>query len=135
MSYLVDANVLSEMTRPSPNNKVLNWLTEHLSQVAVDPIILGELQTGILLLSAGRKRQRLEVWFENVAKTVECLPWDSAVSRQWSSLVVRMRQKGYSPPVLDSMIAATALEHDLTIVTRNTDDFRGMGVRLLNPFA
>jgi predicted nucleic acid-binding protein len=59
-SYLVDANVLSEPTRPSPNRKVVSWLVAHQAQIAVDPVILGELLIGILSLAPGRKRQRLE---------------------------------------------------------------------------
>ena len=135
MTYLVDANVLSEPTRPSPNRKVVDWLTVHEEHLVVDPIILGELCMGILGLAAGKKRTRLEQWFDDVVRTIECLPWDAAVSRRWAKLVIQLRKKGQPLPVLDAMIAAKALEHDLTVATRNTRDFKTAGVRVIDPFA
>ncbi len=64
MTILVDANVLSEATRPEPQPEVLAWLAQHEREIVVDPVILGEIRFGILLLPGGRRRQRLERWFE-----------------------------------------------------------------------
>jgi len=134
MTYLVDANVLSEPTKPAPNSKVVEWLTLNEGNLVVDSIILGELFIGILALPRGRKRTRLEQWFEAVVQTVDCLPWDATISRRWAALVADLRRKGETLPLLDGMIAATALQHDLTIATRNTRDFRKTGVKVMNPF-
>ena len=135
MTYLVDANVLSEPTRPAPNIRVTNWLSANERHLVVDPIILGELWIGVLALPAGRKRARLEQWFEAVSRTLVCLSWDAAVGRRWAALVVGLRRKGRAMPLLDGMIAATALEHGLTVVTRSVSDFEHAGVKIVDPFA
>jgi predicted nucleic acid-binding protein len=135
MKYLVDANVLSEPTKPVPDVRVVNWLSDHEADYAVDSIVLGEMYLGVLAFPDGRKRARLQAWFETLAQAIACLPWDAAVGRRWARLVSDLRRKGQALPILDGMIAATALEHDLTIVTRNVRDFRTAGVRVLDPFA
>jgi predicted nucleic acid-binding protein len=135
MTFLVDANVLSEPTRVAPSPKVIEWLAAHETELVVDPIILGELHIGILALPRGQKRVRLETWFEAVATTIDCIPWDSAVSLNWARLVVELKRKGRTLPVLDSMIAATALTHRLAVATRNVRDFQTAGVAVIDPFA
>lgn len=135
MTFLVDANVLCEPTRPFPATGVVEWLTANEANLVVDAIVLGEISVGILSLPAGRKRTRLEHWFEGVVSCVECLPWDAAVSRRWARLVAQLRKKGQAIPLLDSMIAATALEHGLTVATRNLRDFEKTGVSVFDPFA
>ena len=101
----------------------------------VDAVILGELAIGILILPRGRKRARLERWFEAVADRIDCLAWDAAISRLWAQLVANLRKKGQTLPVLDSMIAATALAHSLTVATHNVRDFQKADVAVFDPFA
>lgn len=134
VKYLVDANVLSEATKAAPDPGVVGWLREHEAEFAVDPIILGELQYGILLLPHGRKRSSLEKWFREGAARLECLPWDARTGMEWATLLARMRREGKAMPIKDSLIAATALANGLTIVTRNRGDFENSGVTLLDPF-
>ena len=134
MTYLVDANVLCEPTKPAPSGKVVDWLSVNETNLVVDSIILGELCIGILVLPRGRKRRQLEQWFDALMQTIECIPWDATISRRWARLVVNLKQKKETMPLLDGMIAATALQHDLTIATRNTRDFKKAGVKALNPF-
>jgi predicted nucleic acid-binding protein len=135
MMYLVDANVLSEPTKPEPSGKVINWLSVNERDLVVDSIILGELSIGILALAPGRKRAQLELWFEKVVHTIECLSWDTATSRRWARLVLDLKQTGTAMPLLDGMIAATALRHDLVVATRNSRDFSRAGVKVFDPFA
>ncbi len=134
MTYLVDANVLTEVTKPAPSLRVVEWLRENERELTVDPIILGEIRFGIHLLPHGRRRQRLERWFsEGVARMV-CLPWEAEHGLRWARLLADLRTAGHSMPIKDSLIAATALLHGLTIVTRDIDDFRKSKAKVLNPF-
>ena len=134
MRWLLDTNVLSEVTRPQPSPKVEAWLRAEGNEAAIDPIVLGELRYGILILPRGARRTRLENWFDAGARRLNCLPWDSETGIKWATLLARLRSKGLAMPLRDSMIAATAMEHQLTVVTRNVRDFAHAGVPLLNPF-
>ena len=135
MRYLVDAYVLSEATRLAPDPSVVSWLEENEAELAIDAIVLSELAVGVESLPPGRKKARLEAWFEGFQQTIECLPWDAATAREWARLVVELRRRGRKMPLFDSMIAATARVHDLTIVTRTVRDFEPAGVEVVNPFS
>jgi toxin FitB len=134
VKFLVDANVLSEATRPAPDRGVLEWLVLHEREIAVDPIILGEIRFGILLLPAGQRRARLESWFEGGVERIHCLVWDAETGLRWARLLAELRTNGRAMPVKDSLIAATALVHGLTVVTRNRRDFENAGVDIVDPF-
>jgi predicted nucleic acid-binding protein len=134
MKYLVDANVLCEATKPSPNPRVLTWLDRHEADLVVNPVILGEIRFDILLLPTGQKRRRLERWFQEGLAGLPCLPWDLPTGFRWAELLAQLRQTGRSMPVKDSLIAATALVHDLHVASRNRQDFAKTGVDLVNPF-
>jgi predicted nucleic acid-binding protein len=134
VNYLVDANVLSEATRPDPEPAVIEWLRRHERAIAVDPVILGEIRFGILLLPRGTKRAALDRWFEVGVRRIHCLPWDAATGLRWAALLANLRAHGRAMPIKDSLIAATALAHRLVVVTRNESDFEQAGVEVLNPF-
>ena len=134
MKYLVDANVLSEPTRPDPSPRVVEWLRGHERDLAVDPIILGEVRFGILLLPAGARRRRLEHWFASGIERIQCVPWGADTGLRWAKLLADLRRAGRAMPLKDSLIAATAVTHGLTVCTRNTKDFKAAGVGVVNPF-
>lgn len=133
--FLVDANVLSEATKPEPDSRVLAWLARHEREIAIDPIILGEIRFGIFLLPGGKRRARLESWFEDGVERIHCLPWEAATGLRWAQLLAELRTRGRSMQIKDSLIAATALVHGLPIATLNRRDFENAGVEIVDPFA
>jgi predicted nucleic acid-binding protein len=134
LKYLVDANVLSEPTKPTPDPRVVAWLRAHERDIAVDPVIVGELRFGILILPKGRRRTALERWFDEGVSRLHCLPWGAETGLKWAALLARLRTTGKAMPIKDSLIAATALVHGLAVATRNRADVKNAGVRIVNPF-
>ena len=134
MTFLVDANVLSETTRADPNPNAIAWLRRNERELVVDPVILGEIRFGINLLPAGVRRRRLEKWFDGAVMRISFVPWEANTGLRWAKLLSDLRRSGRSVPIKDSMIAATALLHGFTIATRNTRDFDRAGVKVIDPF-
>ena len=137
--FLIDTNLLSEYNRTEgPDAGVKHWLenTERQTQ-HVSVITLAEIQKGIELLDQGKRRAQLEQWLTQdleVWFAGRVLPVDRQVAMRWASLVAQGSRIGRPLPTVDSLIAATALIHGLTIVTRNTKDFEGIGAATLNPW-
>jgi predicted nucleic acid-binding protein len=134
VKFIADANLLSEPTKPEPSPQVLEWLRRNEEQLAVTPIILGELEYGILLLPTSKRKKQLEVWFEKIRSTAHCLDFDSKAASSWAHLLAHLKSQGHAMPIKDSLIAASAIAHNLTVATRNTRDFKNTKVPLLNPF-
>ena len=135
MIYLTDSNVISEPTRDAPTEAVVEWLRRHEAEIAVDPVILGEIRFGILLLPKGKRRKRLDEWFDEGVARLRCIPFDARVGLRWAELLADLRRSGRAMPIKDSLIAATALAHGLTVATRNERDFTSAGVPIVNPFS
>ena len=134
MKYLVDANVLSETTKPKPNVDVVQWLRDNEAELVANPIVLGEIEYGILLLPAGKKRTRLKQWLSQGVQRLRIVELDAGTASTWAALLARLSRKGLAMPVKDSLIAASALQHGLTVATRNVADFSKAEVAVMNPF-
>ena len=134
MKYLVDADVLSEATKPEPSARVIDWLRRHDADLVVNPIIIGELQYGILLLPPSKKRTKLLAWFQRGIQKLNIVDIDAATAAVWAKLLADLKRKGRAMPVKDSLIAANARQHGFAIATGNTTDFRYCGVTVMNPF-
>ncbi len=135
MAYLLDTDVLSESSNSKPDESVMDWLDAHDHESYLSTISLGEIVKGIELLSAGKRKKAIAAWFQRLERWSEnrLLPPTGKVMREWGYLCARHQRNRRRLPVLDSLIAATAIAHDLVVVTRNTDDFPHE-VRLINPW-
>ncbi len=134
MSFLIDTCALSELIKPKPSRLVVEWFDAAPPETLfVSVLTLGEIRKGIEKLEGGRRRARIAAWLETelpVWFEDRVLPVDTGVADEWG-LVARLKK---SVPAIDCLIAATALRHRFTIITRNESDFAEMGVDLLNPW-
>lgn len=138
MNLLLDTNVLSEVRRPAPDPKVLAWLDavdEDRAFISVASI--AELRRGIALMNDGRRREALAAWLADdlpARFAGRILSIDPAIAVRWGDLMAQARQSGFALSVMDGFFAATALDRELVLATRNTKDFAPLGVPLLNPW-
>lgn len=131
MTFLADTNVIGELARPRPNPGVLNWAGQ-VMELNLSVITLEEIQYGL----AWKPNDRIREWFDGfLEEQCRVLPITDDVARRAGELRGRFRAKGETRSQADMLIAATAVSHALTLVTRNADDFKGCGVTVLNPFS
>lgn len=136
MSYLVDANVLCESSRACPEPSVLQWLKDHDAELRVSALSLGEMLKGIHLMDSGNRRHDIERWYQRIERWAanRVVVVDAPVMATWGRFYAKHQRAGRRLALMDSLLAATALQHHLTIVTRNTADFPD-DVPLLNPWS
>lgn len=131
--YLLDTNIVSELRRVRPNGAVVAWVAGVAdADLHLCALSLGEIQAGIELTRAQDpdKAAQLDIWADQLAAAYNVLPMDAATFRLWAKLMHRQSDTVYE----DAMIAACALAHKLTVVTRNVRDFERFGVPIFNPF-
>ena len=135
MSYLLDTNIISETVRRNSNKAVIAWLDQLPAEALfVSVLTLGEIRKGIEALADKRRQEKLRLWLEHelpVWFEGRVLPVDLAVADRWGRLLAEM---GRPVPTIDSLLAATALHHELRLVTRNAGDFDYPGLQVVNPF-
>jgi len=134
MPYLLDTNVVSELRKRKPHGAVLAWIRRIPEEsLYVSAVTLGEIQSGIEITREQdpAKADEIERWLDDMSATYNVLGVDASIFRRWAKLMHRRANHHLE----DALIAATALIHDLTVATRNTEDFAPFGVKLLDPFA
>ena len=137
MSYLLDTCVVSELSRPRPDPGVVAWMSEaDVVSLHLSVITIGEVRHGTLRLPVGKRRASLSRWSEKLRQSFSgrVLPIDESVALRWAEIAARAEQAGRPGSLADGLIAATALDCGLTLVTRNVADFEPFGVSLLNPW-
>jgi predicted nucleic acid-binding protein len=136
--FLLDTNCVWELVRVDPDRRVMEWMDaadESLLYLSV--LTLGEIRKGLASLAQGKRRTRLETWLElelraRFARRI--LPIDAPVADRWGVLAAQARLKGTTLPVIDGLLAATALHYNLTVVSRNAADFASTQTPVLNPW-
>ncbi len=135
MSYLLDTNVISELVRPKPAKPVLAWFENIPSEALhISVLTLGEIRKGIEQMPDGARREKLRLWLEHELVDwfgTRILPVDIPVADRWGRLIALMRRP---VPSIDSLLAATALQYELRLVTRNQKDFDYPGLEVVNPW-
>lgn len=135
--YLVDTNILSELTKPTPSPQVEAFLRQSKDRVFVSVFSIGEIRKGIASLAASNRRAILQDWLDN-----EIMPWlgdrvlpvTLEIAERWGDLSALLKARGRPRPAVDAVLAATAFKHDLVLVTRNVRDYEDLGITILNPW-
>ena len=136
--FLLDTNTVSELVSVKPNQRVIDWMdAADENRLFLSAMTLGEIRQGVAALPQSNKRTRLETWLEVDLQTRvagRILAVDGAVADRWGWIMAQAQVKGMTLPVVDGLIAATALHHNLTAVTRNVTDFAVVGLSVINPW-
>lgn len=136
MSYLLDTNVISETTKQKPNRNLMQWLEKIPNdELYISVLTISEIKQGIERLEAGKKRNELTVWFEHAFFEwfgSNVLDIDRAVTEKWGHINATQKK---SLSAIDALIGATAISHNLKLVTRNEKDFAIPGLEIINPFS
>jgi predicted nucleic acid-binding protein len=136
--YLLDTNIISELTKLRPEAKVISWFQatgEELLYLSV--LTIGEIRKGIDSLPRSNKRALLESWLANdlvLRFSGRILDVNLDIAERWGLMAAKAKMAGAPFAVIDGLMAATALHHNLTLVTRNTKDFQVAGINTLNPW-
>jgi predicted nucleic acid-binding protein len=136
--FLLDTNCISELVRPKPEPRVMDWMeAADEAMLYLSVLTLGEIRKGLAGLPQGKRRTHLERWLqiELQARFVgRIVPIDRAISDRWGLIAADAKRKGKALSIIDGLLAATALHHNLTVVSRNASDFANTPAPVLNPW-
>ena len=136
--FLLDTNVISELVRPTPSPEVIAWMeAADEATLYLSVLTMGEIRGGVARLAPGKRRTGLETWLKihlQARFDGRIIPIDAGVADRWGILSAEAARKGKALPVIDGLLAATAIQHDLTLVSRNARDFAYTQASVLNPW-
>ena len=135
MTYLLDTNVICEATARAPNSRGLAWGESNAEECCLSCVSLGEIWKGICLLPDGKRKQAISSWVEGIERDFadRLIALDTKILKTWGKFYAKHEAKGFNMGILDGLLAATAMVHDLTIATRNTQDFP-REIKVVNPW-
>jgi len=138
MTYLLDTCLISELVAKQPNQKVLDWLDAQSPETLYSSVItMGEIAKGICKLTPSRRKEELDIWLKQTLPNRfagRIIDIDLQTMLLWGELLGKLEKQGRPLPMMDSLIAAIALQNSLTLVTRNEKDFAGIEVTIVNPW-
>jgi len=138
IGFLLDTNCISELLRPKPEPRVVEWIeTVDESILYLSVLTLGEIRKGLTGQPQGKRKTRIESWLEVELRARfagRIVPIDTAIADRWGLISTEAKRRGKVLPVIDGLLAATALHLNLTVVTRNANDFEASQVQVLNPW-
>ena len=136
--FLLDTNCISELVRPQPDPRVVEWMeAANEAMLYLSVLTIGEIRKGLAGLVQGKRRTHLETWLEvdlQARFAGRILPIDAAIANRWGLIAAEAKGRGKALPVIDGLLAATALHHNLTVISRDTSDFTNAQVQVLNPW-
>ena len=136
--FLLDTNCISELVRPKPEPRVMEWMeAADETMLYLSVLTVGEIRKGLAGLPQGKRRTHLETWLEvelQARFAGRIVPIDAAIADRWGLIAAEAKRKGKALSVIDGLLAATALHHNLTVVSRNARDFTNTPVPVLNPW-
>jgi predicted nucleic acid-binding protein len=136
--FLLDTNCISELVRPKPDRRVVEWMeAAEEPRLYLSVLTLGEIRKGLAGLPQGKRRSQLETWMDVELRSRfagRIIPIDLEIAHRWGLITAEAKQKGKALPVMDGLLAATAVHYSLTMVSRNASDFRHVAVPVLNPW-
>ena len=136
--FLLDTNCISELVRPKPEPRVVEWMeSADEAMLYLSVLTVGEIRKGLAGLVQGKRRSHLETWLavELPARFAgRILPIDAAVADRWGLIAGEAQRRGKPLPIIDGLLAATALHHNLTVISRDISDFTNAQVQIFNPW-
>ena len=136
--FLLDTNCISELIRLQPEPRVMEWMeAADETMLYLSVLTVGEIRKGLAGLTQGKRRAHLETWLAvdlQARFAGRILPIDAAIADRWGSIAAEAKRRGKTLPIIDGLLAATALHHNLTVISRDTNCFTDAQVQVMNPW-